>query len=452
MVSVPTKFSANKIIVKRTNENIKSEIKQITITMDNVSIKIDSMLGALALAPRYKEILEDYKEKICIFRRFFSSLGELFTKSYFDVVRKYGEFSEKLYQILRNFENKLEEIQKHMELINESIVSMAKKQKTVVSKIEEIVSSGSTFLAKCSTVLDSMHVIGSFLSKILEYSPIKDDTERYNILHKINRFSDFFKNAKNDFEKFQNIHNRKRENAKIRNRFLANYPTIREPEDLYSRFKKENVIKNSIAIRGLVDNNMTEAISFNLFNPNLHKLSKYQIFIGKYKEKKYKEKKYQIAVCLGNNIFEMDNQLKKEYDKRGNCTSTSEEVSDMNKQQIEINNIIDALNQEFIKNDFDIDKMYKELEKDYHKKIQVIFKEENEKEQNEERRASFYILDDNINYAKIDSNGKIKCRKNIASAGFGSYPIEFEFHKSDLNNHSANINSGDMRSSKKNQV
>lgn len=422
-VNAPMSLTVNGVFIEQKNMQILSEINTLKVNIDNIALKIDSMLGIGYLAPQYNAVLQDWKNKIHLLKCNISDLGTLFVQGYFYTIEEFGKFSEKVVKVA----NQLDQIAQNVERCVKGFFEGGRKVLEVCNDVVNCMSTNkvkteSIFLNTLSYTCNGLCILGSSLSKMTNFiSYLFDDKHQY--YQRINdkaRFSSFFEKLNSNLAKMRDDCNQSLKNAIMRKgSILDNPPTIREPEDFYQRFQPQNIIKNSIAIQGCLNDGIHNTISFNLFDPN--KLLTYKIFIGK-----YKNNDYQIGILLGKDIFDMDNQLKKEFKKGGGYLSVNVDKSKMNCEQRTMGNIIDAVNKEFIKNNFSIDKMYEYLEKDYHTRLTVV-----NKNQNVTKNANFYVMQDNLDKAQMMNNGKISVQKNIESAGYGYYPVNLDMTRSE---------------------
>jgi len=182
--------------------------------------------------------------------------------------------------------------------------------------------------------------------------------------------------------------------------------------------QERDIINNSNSVISLLDNNIKQAISFNVFDHE--SLQTYHICIAT-----PKNDNYSILAYVGDNIYDENKQLKHNYNHEGKLINKSKEQSKMNKLQFEMSNIIDAINNEFCKNNFDMNNMYAILEKEYHKQLRVANKYDN----NSDIEKNIYVLHDAINMTTKTNNNKILIKKTFETPGFGYYPLSLETTK-----------------------
>ena len=179
--------------------------------------------------------------------------------------------------------------------------------------------------------------------------------------------------------------------------------------------QERDIINNSNSVISLLDNNIKQAISFNVFD--LESLQTYHICIST-----PKNDNYSILAYVGDNIYDENKQLKHNYNHKGKLINKSKEQSKMNKLQFEMSNIIDAINNEFCKNNFDMNNVYAILEKESHKQLRVANKYDN----NSDIKKNIYVLHDAINMTTKTNNNKILIKKTFETPGFGYYPLSLE--------------------------
>ena len=165
----------------------------------------------------------------------------------------------------------------------------------------------------------------------------------------------------------------------------------------------------------MLDNNIKQAISFNVLDPESSQ--KYHICIAT-----PKNDNYSILAYVGDNIYDENKQLKHNYNNKGKLINKSKEQGKMNKLQFEMSNIIDAINNEFCKNNFDMNNMYAILEEEYHKQLRVANKYDN----NSDIEKNIYVLHDAINMTTKTNNNKILIKKTFDTPGFAYYPLSLE--------------------------
>lgn len=182
--------------------------------------------------------------------------------------------------------------------------------------------------------------------------------------------------------------------------------------------QERDIINNSNSVISLLDNNIKQAISFNVFDHE--SLQTYHICIAT-----PKNDNYSILAYVGDNIYDENKQLKHNYNHEGKLINKSKEQSKMNELQFEMSNIIDAINNEFCKNNFDMNNMYAILEKEYHQQLRVANKYDN----NSDIEKNIYVLHDAINMITKTNNNKILIKKAFETPGFGYYPCNLETTK-----------------------
>ena len=179
--------------------------------------------------------------------------------------------------------------------------------------------------------------------------------------------------------------------------------------------QERDIINNSNSVISLLDNNIKQAISFNVLDPESSQ--KYHICIAT-----PKNDNYSILAYVGDNIYDENKQLKHNYNNKGKLINKSKEQGKMNKLQFEMSNIIDAINNEFCKNNFDMNNMYAILEEEYHKQLRVANKYDN----NSDIEKNIYVLHDAINMTTKTNNNKILIKKTFDTPGFAYYPLSLE--------------------------
>ena len=142
----------------------------------------------------------------------------------------------------------------------------------------------------------------------------------------------------------------------------------------------------------------------------------YSICIGK-----KKNGSYTIGGFVRNAMFDEERSLKKEYDKNGKLVQSDEEP--MNLEQARISEIIDDINDEFKENNLDMETLYNQLQTGCYKQQRCS---------SENNKA--FLLRDGINMSEKIGGEKIKIKKIFKSPGFGYYPVNLETTEEKIKN------------------
>ena len=300
----------------------------------------------------------------------------------------------------------------YMRLVpREKLLAFLQKQSEIIDKTANKLKDINQLTDKLNKIIKDISKIET--KKIQAYLPsLPYRFKKWWYEHDINPFSAIW----NDmimrlFLPYTKTHEYKRDQAKqqierIKQDVHTNFSSV-EGKWFAERFsngiQERDIINNSNSVISLLDNNIKQAISFNVFEPR-GDYTTYNICISK-----DKNGGYIIGGCIGIDIFNEDCSFKKKYDKNGELLDKTENPTKTNQTQEKISKVIDSVHDEFRNSKFDINVMYKQLEKHSLKQLNLAGK-------------NLLILKDSINMATME-NKKIRIKKIFNSPGFGYYPI-----------------------------